>query len=169
MKKQFFYPMRNPNDPSHVEKIPITEEIYNSIYPNIWRTLQRMQRSGQCACPKPMLWKCDADCIICPYHANGNTVSIYTPIEDTDLLTIIDTIASDEPSPESVAIDKALLEALLEELDNLGPKGKRICQLVALNYSEREAASIMGISKTTFRYQWIKIRDQLAEKLKDYK
>ena len=71
MSKNYFYPMRDANDPYHVEKIPISEETYRAIYPDIWKTLQRMQRSGQCICPKSQLWKCDADCTICPYKSNG--------------------------------------------------------------------------------------------------
>ena len=168
MKNQFFYPVRNPDNPYDVQLIPVTEEVYRSVVPEIERTRKQMQRSGRCVCPKSKLWTCDGDCAICPYSACGNTVSFDTPLDDTEGLTLGDTLVSDEPSPEAIAMDKALLAALYEELDRLDPDGRRICELVAANCTEREAASILGVSKTAFRYQWTKIKKQLAEKLKDY-
>lgn len=99
MSKNYFYPMRDANDPYHVEKVQISEELYRAIYPEIWKTLQKMQRSGQCNCPKSQLWKCDADCTICPYKATGRFVSLDDPVDETEGLTIDDTLASDIPSP----------------------------------------------------------------------
>ena len=168
MKKEFLYPVRNSDNPYDVQLVPVTEEVYRAIMPEVYRVRKQMQRSGRCVCPKSNLWSCDGDCTICPYSACGNTVSFDTPLDDAEGLTLGETFESDEPSPESVAMDKALLEALYEELEKLDPEGKRICELVAANCTEREAASILGISKTAYRYQWAKIRAQLAEKLKDY-
>lgn len=92
----------------------------------------------------------------------------YAPLKGTEGLTLRDTLISDEASPEAIAMDKALLAALYEELDRLDPDGRRICELVAANCTEREGAAILGISKTTYRYRWAKLREKLAEKLKDY-
>ena len=151
MKNQFFYPIRNPENPYDVQLVPVTEEVYRSVVPEIERTRKQMQRSGRCACPKSKLWTCDGDCAICPYSACGNTVSFDTPLDDAEGLTLGDTLVSDEPSPEAIAMDKALLAALYEELDRLDPDGRRICELVAANCTEREAASILGVSKTAPR------------------
>ena len=168
MSKEYFYPVRNPDNPYQVEKVPISEEVYKAIYPDIWKTLQRMQRSGQCNCPKSMLWKCDADCTICPYRASGRFVSLDTPVDDTEGLTIEDTIASDVLSPEAIALDNALLEALYEELDRLDPNGRRICELIMQGKTEREIASDMGKRQSTINYQKNKAFSILHEALKDF-
>lgn len=168
MSKKFFYPVRKANNPYEVELVPISEEVYNAIYPHIWKTRKRLQRSGRCTCPKSMLWMCDADCELCPYRTAGNMVSFDAPLEDAEDLTLGDTISSDEPTPESILMDKAVLDVLYEELDRLDPDGRRICELIMQGKTEREAASLMGISKTAYRYQWLKLKDYLAKRLQGY-
>ena len=168
MKNQFFYPVRNLDNPYDVQLVPVTEEVYRCVVPEIERTRKQMQRRGRCICPKSRLWACDAYCTICPYSVGSNTISFDAPLDDTDGLTLGDTLISDNPSPEDVAMDKALLAALYDELERLDPDGRRICELVAANCTEREGAAIMGISKTAYRYRWIKIRESLAKKLQSY-
>ena len=167
MSKNYFYPMRDANDPYHVEKIPISEETYRAIYPDIWKTRQRMQRSGQCICPKSQLWKCDADCTICPYKSNGRLVSLDTPIDKTEGLTIEDTLASDEPSPEAISMDEALLDALYDALNHLDPDGRRISELIMQGKTEREIATDMGKRQSTINYQKKKVFSILREALND--
>ena len=168
MSRKFYYPVRNMDNPYDVQLIPVTEEVYRSVVPEIERTRKQMQRTGRCVCPKSKLWTCDGDCAVCPYSACGNTVSFDAPLDDAEGLTLGDTLISDEPSPEEIAMDKALLEALYEELDRLDPDGRRMCELVAANCTEREGAAILGISKTAYRYRWAKLREKLAEKLQSY-
>jgi len=168
MSKEFFYPMRDANDPCHVEKVPIPEEVYKAIYPDIWKTLQRMQRSGQCTCPKSQLWKCDADCAVCQFKASGRFVSLSTSLDDAEGLTIEDTIASDEPSPEAISMDKVLLDALYDELNRLDPDGRRICELIMQGQTEREIAADMGKRQSTINYQKNKVFSILREALKDF-
>lgn len=163
---QYFYPIRDENDPYKVCLEPITEHLYRELMPDIWKTQKRMQRSGQCACPQSKLWTCDADCLICPYHAVGRNVSLDTPLDDAEDLTIADTLANDDPPPESIAMDRALLDALHAELEALDPEGKRICELM-MNHSEREAAYLMGISRSAFKRRWAKVKGCLADKLRD--
>ena len=168
MKNQFYYPVRDADNPYSAQLVPVTEEVYRSVVPEIERTRKQLQRSGRCVCPKSKLWTCDGDCAICPYSTCGNTVSLDAPLDDAEGLTLGDTLISDEPSPEDIAMNKALLAALYDELDRLDPDGRRICELVAANCTEREAASILGISKTAYRYRWNKLKKQLAEKLQSY-
>ena len=168
MSKEFFYPVRKANNPYEVELVPISEEVYNAIYPHIWKTRKRMQRSGRCTCPKSMLWMCDADCELCPYHAAGNMVSFDAPLEDSEDLTLGDTISSDEPTPESLLVDKAVLDALYDELDRLDPDGRRICELIMQGKTEREIAAEMGRLRSTINYQKTKVLSILREALKDF-
>lgn len=86
--------------------------------------------------------------------------------EDDDL-TLGDTLADDAPTADSILMDEELLKALYDELDRLDPEGKRICELM-MHHSEREAAEIMGMARSTFKRHWAKIRAVLQDKLKDY-
>lgn len=47
-----FYPLRDPQIPSKVTLVPITEEQYRALYPEIWRIRNREQNHGRCMCPK---------------------------------------------------------------------------------------------------------------------
>jgi DNA-directed RNA polymerase specialized sigma subunit len=65
--------------------------------------------------------------------------------------------------------ERALLDALLCKLDKLDPDGRRICELLLQEKSEREIASIMGISRqSTINYKKKKAFDALRELLRDY-
>lgn len=164
---QRFFPVRDADNPHKVTLEPISEEEYRALYPPIWRTLKQMQKLGRCTCPKSKIWSCDADCMVCEYCAAGNQVSLDTPISDDEELTLGDTLADEAPSPESIAMDRALLEALYQELDELDPEGRRICELL-MHHSERESAEIMKISRSTFKRHWAKVKEQLFEALKDW-
>lgn len=168
MKTEFFYPVRDAENPSRVSLVEVTEDFYRAVQPEIERVRKRKQRNSTCFCPKKMLWTCNIDCTICPYNAGENTISFDAPLKGAEGLTLGDTLISDEPSPETIAMDKALLEALYDELARLDSDGRRMCELVAANCTERQAASILGISKTAYRYRWAKLREKLAEKLQSY-
>ena len=164
---EFFYPVRDTNDPTRVQLVPISEELYRELYPDIWKTQKRMQRSGQCVCPRNMLWRCDGDCVDCPYRACGNEVYLSTPIKETEGLDLSEILADNQSGPESLAMDRALLNALYQELSALDHEGRHICQLM-MEHSEREAAELMGLSRSSFKRRWAKLRVQLQEKLRDY-
>ena len=150
------------------EFVEVTEEVYLAYYQPIWNTRYHAQKNGECRCTKAQLWKCDGICPGCPYYAAGKKVSIDTPIggEDDDL-TLGDTLTAGAPSPESIAADRELLQALYAELERLDPDGKRICQLIMAGMSEREIAAAMGRRQSTVNYQKRKVLAALREALKD--
>ena len=94
-------------------------------------------------------------------------VSFDAPLEDSEDLTLGDTISSDEPTPESLLVDKAVLDALYDELDRLDPDGRRICELIMQGKTEREIAAEMGRLRSTINYQKTKVLSILREALKD--
>ena len=55
MAKKYFYPLRDPENPNKVTLVPITEDQYRSLYPEIWATQKREQYHGRCMCPKHYL------------------------------------------------------------------------------------------------------------------
>ncbi len=164
--KQRFYPIRSAADPHKVSLVPITEEEYHALYPEIWRIQKLMRQLRRCVCPKAKLWSCDGDCQVCEFLAAGNQVSLDAPLEDCDGLTLGDAIPDEAPSPESIAMDRALLDALAEELERLDPEGQRICELLK-HHSERESADLMGMSRSTFKRHWAKVQAVLSENLWD--
>ena len=148
--------------------IEVSEEVYRAYYQPIWNTRYHAQKNGECRCTKAQLWKCDGVCPGCPFYAAGKKISIDTPIGgEEDELTLGDTLADDTPSAESILVDKELLDALYDELNRLDPEGKRICELL-MYHSEREAADIMGMARSTFKRHWAKIQAELQDKLKEY-
>ena len=148
--------------------IEVSEEIYRAYYQPIWNTRYHAQKNGECRCTKAQLWKCDGVCPGCPFYAAGKKVSLETAIggEDDDL-TLGDTLADDAPTADSILMDEELLKALYDELDRLDPEGKCICALM-MHHSEREAAAIMDMARSTFKRHWAKIRAELQDRLKDY-
>lgn len=72
-------------------------------------------------------------------------------------MTLGDTLTDEAPSPESIAADRELLQALYAELERLDPDGKRICQLIMAGMSEREIAAAMGRRQSTVNYQKRKV------------
>lgn len=164
---RLFYPVRDSDNPQKVTLFPISEELYHELYPSIWRTQKRMQRLGRCACPRSKLWSCDADCPVCRYRSEGNQVSIDTTINSAEDLTLGDTLMDDAPLPESIAFDHALLEMLYQELDELDPEGRRICELL-MNHSEREAAALLKMARSTFTRHWEMVKNRLRNRLKDF-
>ena len=128
-----------------------------------------MRRHGQCVCPRRRLWACDADCAVCPYCKElGGNLSLDAPIDGEEEVALADTIADDSPSPEDIAADRALLEALWQELDALDPEGRRICGLLT-QHSERQSAELMGMNRCTFHRHWEKVKALLAERLADFR
>ena len=148
--------------------IEVSEEVYRAYYRPIWNTRYHAQKNGECRCTKTQFWKCDGVCPGCPFYAAGKKVSIDTAIggEDDDL-TLGDTLPDNAPTADSILMDQELLKALYDELDRLDPEGQRICELM-MHHSEREAAEIMGMARSTFKRHWAKIRAELQDRLKGY-
>ena len=66
-------------------------------------------------------------------------------------------------------IDRELLEALYEKLQELDPDGRRICELLLEGKNEREIASIMGFNnQSAVNYRKQKAFEKLRILLKDY-
>ncbi len=165
---QRFYPLRDPDDPGRSELIPVSEEFYQAVYPDIWKKQKRLQRSGQCMCPRFRLWTCDGDCDVCPHYAGESLVYLDDAVPGSDgNITIGDTIAA-KGNLEDAVILAQLLEALTDELNKLDPEGKKICELVSDDNSDRSIAKLLGKAWTTYLYQRNGLYAKLREALKDY-
>ena len=160
--KKFFIPVSG-------QWVEVSEEIYYEYYRPIWRTHEHAQRHGQCRCRKSDIWKCDGVCQGCEFYTAGNQISFDGTVdeEEGDDLMLENAIA-DEVSPlEEIITDMELLDALYEELEHLEPERGQICELL-MQYSEREAAEMMGIPRSTFKRKWSRVQKYLKARLKKY-
>ena len=159
--KKFFIPVSG-------QWVEVSKEIYYEYYRPIWRVHNNAKYRGQCRCTKSEMWKCDGVCQGCPYYTAGDTVSLDCSLEEDDgNLTVENTLESDDSSIESIIIDMELLEALYNELESLDPERRQICELM-MQYSEREAAEMMGIPRSTFKRRWSQVQKYLKVRLKKY-
>ena len=160
--KKYFIPVSG-------QWVEVSEEIYYEYYRPIWRTHEYAQRHGQCRCRKSDIWKCDGICQGCEFYTAGNQISFDGTVdeEEGDDLMLENAIA-DEASPlEEIITDMELLDALYEELEHLEPERRQICELL-MQYSEREAAEMMGIPRSTFKRKWSRVQKYLKARLKKY-
>ena len=160
--KKYFIPVSG-------QWVEVSEEIYYEYYRPIWRTHEYAQRHGQCRCRKSDIWKCDGICQGCEFYTAGNQISFDGTVdeeEDDDLM--LENAIADEASPlEEIITDMELLDALYEELEHLEPERRQICELL-MQYSEREAAEMMGIPRSTFKRKWSRVQKYLKARLKKY-
>lgn len=150
---QRFYPLRDPKTPSKVTLIPITEEQYRALYPEIWRIRNREQNHGRCMCPRCYLWKCNGQCDLCEYHA-PDTTSLDEPLPDGNG-TLGDYIPDSRPSIEDIYADRDLLKRLLARFRELDSDADRIIQMRLNNpkISDRKIAETLGRKQRTFADQ----------------
>lgn len=148
--------------------VPVTEEFFKSYMKSNDTFRRRMQRHGCCDCPKSKSWLCDTDCTNCEFRKAGDALSLDAEIETNEgTTTILDTIPDTDSGIEENLMFAELLTALSEELNNLDPEGKRICELIMEVKTEREIATEMGRRQSTINYKKNKVFDKLREVLKD--
>lgn len=150
--------------------VDVTEEQYYAYYRDIWATRKRAQAHGRCMCPKSKIWMCDGDCLVCEFRAAGDTLSLDYTVEDDEgnRKCWADDLQDDSQTIRSIIEERELQTALHRKLRELDPEGRRICELIMQGCSEREAAAIMHMPRSTFKRHWDKIKRELAVYLKMY-
>ena len=157
-KSTFLFPVRDAVDADKVTLVPVSRDFYIKATREINSKRKRLQRHGACCCPRQFLWKCDGNCDLCRYRVpDPLLLHLHAPSGVDENIALIDIVA-----------DAELLSALLQELEQLDARERRMLEL-ASTVSEREAAKQMGIPRNTFAYQWAQLRERLAQKLKDYR
>ena len=160
--KKRFYPLRNPENPSHVDLIPITEEQYRTIYREIWRVCKQEQKAGRCRCTKKYLWKCDSQCDLCEFH-HPDTISINEPLPDGEG-DMGDYIQDDKTPFDEVFEDRQLLDQLYDRLRELDPDAETIIRLLEDNpdgISDRAIARALERPQKTYSDQIKRYRTDL--------
>ena len=147
------------------EWVPVTKDFYKDYCRETYNHRRREQRHGRCSLPRGKWWLCDTDCLNCEFYSGSGQLSLDAEMGD-DSATLADLVLHTDVTPESIVMDKALLNALYRELEALDPEGRRICELLS-RLSEREAAEEMGMSRSTFKRRWAKVQARLANRLGD--
>lgn len=170
-KKEWLYPLRNPENPRMVELVPVSESFYRAVYPEIWRTRKREMRSGRCVCTKGEIWKCDADCQLCEFHKIGNQLSLDYEFDmgDGSMESMGDTIEDDGSTPFELLYEKELREALHAEIEKLTEPDRAIAKTMLKTNSYEMTARILNLSKSAVRWGWEgRICPQLKKQLKRF-
>lgn len=151
--------------------VSVSKDFYDDYYRDINAHRRRQQEHGRCVCPASKRYLCDMDCLTCPFRKAGDELSLdYTVTDDAgNEKSWLDDLANDAPSALTILEERELLDALMSKLDDLDPDGRRICELLLQDKSEREIAAIMGFSQqSTVNYKKRKAFETLREHLHDY-
>lgn len=150
---------------------PVSEEVYKEYYRPIWRTFKKEHYHKRCSCPGQSWHLCCGDCCTCSFHTAGDMLSMDMEMGDSEEegITLHETLADESQLIESIVEDAILLEELLHALEELDPEGKKMCRLIMEGCSERQAADMMNMARSTFKRHWDRVKEILAERLKDYK
>ena len=143
---------------SQKEPYEVSREVYVNYYHDVWTTQKRMRRHNTCFCPKSQIHKCLGDCNMCPHYLSPDF-----SLDDEAIM--LENILADSYLSEAniilhMDVNKAL--AQLTELQ-LG-----VAMTKMYDFSERYAAELLGLSKSTYHRTWVKVRDILAVLLADY-
>ena len=149
--------------------VPVSDELYDEHRREIDAFIHRMRDHKCCRCPKSKWWLCDKDCWTCEFHCGSEFASLDTPIdnEETEDITLGDTVADDAPSIDSIVCDKAELDQLFARLNQLMPEAAEIGKLRLSGLNDSAIADTLGIKRTTFRSRLQKVKEQLADEYPD--
>ncbi len=106
---------------------------------------------------------------MCEFRCGSEFASLDAPVgdEETEGITLGDTVADDAPSIESVVSDKAELDQLFARLNQLMPEAAEIGRLRLVGLNDSAIADVLGIKRTTFRSRLQKVKEQLADEYPD--
>lgn len=150
--------------------VPVSKTDYDNYYRDINAYRRRQQEHGRCVCPANKRYLCNIDCCTCCFRKAGDELSLDYTISDDDgnEKSWLDDLADDAPSAQSILEERDLLDSLIRKLDELDPDGRRICELLLQDKTEREIAEIMGISQqSTINYKKRKAFERLRNLMSD--
>lgn len=151
------------------EWVPVSDEVYDEHRREIDAYIHRMRSHKCCRCPKSRWWLCDKDCWTCEFRCGSEFAPLDAPVgdEETEDITLGDTVADDAPSIDSIVCDKAELDQLFARLNQLMPEAAEIGKLRLAGLNDSTIADILGIKRTTFRSRLQKAKELLADEYPD--
>ena len=159
-KEQYYVPVNG-------ELVEVDERIYRAYFRPIWQARYYARKNDECSCPIELLSCCDGICPGCEFYVPKLTVSLQSPISDRPNNPIyLDVLAGPSKSPEFLVLESELIETVYKAIHELEAENRRLCILL-MHFSERETASIMGMSRASVRRRWVRIKKELIALLKD--
>ncbi len=145
-------------------QIPVTEEVYQAYMQPLWSEQKRKEREKRCLISNGRggTKRCTQDCSHCDKKRTGTILSLEHSAEKYGLEP------ADPTNIEEIFIGKELLDALYSALLELDPDNRRIMELFAHGWSEREIADDIGLSQKAINKRKAKLFAQLKERLKDF-
>ena len=155
--------------PHEKQWVAVTQEQYHAYYRNIWAVRKRAQKHRQCMCPKSKLWLCDGDCLVCKFHAPGDSLSLDSTCENEngDEYSFLDNLADPSYSVDDVVTDQIMLDMLFQRLGEIMPEARCIGDLRLAGLPDAEIADAIGIPRTTFLYRLKKAKELLMDEYPD--
>ena len=149
--------------PHEKQWVEVTQEQYHAYYRDIWAARKRAQKHRQCMCPKSKLWLCDGDCLVCRFHASGDSLSLDLTYENEngEERSLLDMLADQSASIDDVVTDQIMLDMLFQRLGEIMPEARCIGDLRLAGLSDAEIADEIGIPRTTFLYRLKKAKEIL--------
>lgn len=149
---------------SALQWVPVSDKFYDEHRRDIDAYIHKMREHKCCRCPKSKWWLCDKDCWTCEFRCGSEYASLEAPVgdEDTEDITLGDTIADDASSIDSVICDKAELDQLFTRLNQIMPEAAEIGRLRLVGLNDEAIAEAIGIKRTTFRSRLQKAKEQLV-------
>lgn len=130
---------------------------------------KRMQRRGECACPRNKFNLCDTDCMNCPYHRDGIFLSLDAPVGEDKTSFLDMSQAESSETPETILAYKVLKERLEAMKAECTDEEKAILAGIEQDRSKREMAELLGLKPSTYQDRKTKLLKRLAEKHADLK
>ena len=112
---------------------------------------------------------CDGDCLICPFHAPGDNLSLDLTYKNSDgeEFSMLDKLADPSASIQDVVTDQIVLDMLFQRLAEIMPEARLIGDLRMAGLSDAEIADKIGIPRTTFLSRLKKAKELLQREYPD--
>lgn len=144
--------------------VEVSEEVYRTYYQPIWRTWDNAKYHKTCSGDD---WRrCLGDCAACKHsHHRDNAISLDTVIDESEGITIADTIKDPSPLIDEIMTQNAALEELLDTLQEIDPDGRRIGELLLEGKTKYDISIIFNSKTSTFYKRFDRLKMMLREYL----
>lgn len=148
--------------------VEVDKEFYLKFYRDVWSLRKRLQRSGECVCPKSDNKYCDGDCFECKHH-RIITYSLDQTLED-EPDCYLENVISDSSSPEQMYENAEIYKKITEFITTLSENDKKLCFAIMNKFNNREIMELLhykGKDGSFFGYKERHIKN-LQKKFKNF-
>lgn len=144
----------------------VDKDYYYNFYRFVWALRKRLQRSGECVCPKSDYKYCDADCYECKYH--NNPAFSLEQLLDEDSGVSLAGAARDADFFEEFFEQAELRISVSKVISTLSAKEKKICFALMNGLNNREMMRLLNYSSSEGDFRCYKERhlSKLQKKFK---